>query len=102
MDKIKLQDTKECYLCRIFGGDGICLPNVGLENHHIFYGTANRKNSDKYGLVVWLCHGHHRTWKSAVHRCKESDAIVKRNAQMKFEEEYSREEFVDIFGKSWV
>lgn len=31
-----------------------------VEVHHIMYGTANRKLSDKYGLIVPLCQEHHR------------------------------------------
>ena len=41
-------NDKRCFLCgRNDSGDP-------LERHHIF-GGANRKKSEKYGLVVYLC-----------------------------------------------
>ena len=41
-------NDKRCFLCgRNDTGDP-------LERHHIF-GGANRKKSEKYGLVVYLC-----------------------------------------------
>ena len=36
-----LQTDRSCYFCGSV---------VGLEEHHIFAGTANRKISEKYGL----------------------------------------------------
>lgn len=44
-----LQDEKECFLSGTL---------EGLERHHI-YGGANRRNSAKYGLWVWLRHDLH-------------------------------------------
>lgn len=56
MAKSIMQSTKECYLCRKWYN----LRTLnGLELHHIFPGTADRKISDRLGLTVWLCHSHH-------------------------------------------
>ena len=49
-----MQTKKECYVCRELVGTEMSLPDTGLEMHHIFGGTANRKLSEKYGLKVWL------------------------------------------------
>lgn len=43
-------ESKRCFLCGATGGAD------PLDRHHIFPGTANRKKSEKYGLVVYLCH----------------------------------------------
>ena len=45
-----LQSERCCYFCESV---------IGLEEHHIFAGVANRRISEKYGLKVWLCHEHH-------------------------------------------
>lgn len=45
-----LQEEKECFVCRT---------NINLQDHHIFFGTSNRKQSEKYGMKVWLCQQHH-------------------------------------------
>ena len=37
-----------------------------LDEHHIF-GGPNRKNSEEYGLKVYLCHDHHIYGPEAVH-----------------------------------
>ena len=68
--------------------------------HHIFYGTANRQLSDKYGFVVSLCPEHHWT----VH-CKPNmgiDLMLKQTAQKDFEKQHSRAEFIRTFGRSYL
>ncbi len=58
--------TCECWLC---GRNGCGDP---LDAHHIF-GGANRKLSDRYGLVVPLCHKRcHESGPDAVHRNAET------------------------------
>ena len=87
-----LQTEKECFVCKT---------TYGLEEHHCIGGTANRKQSEKYGLKVWLCHEHHRG-NTGVHFNKELDLKIKKIAQSTFECEHTREEFRAIFGKSWL
>lgn len=101
MKKIKLQERKECYLCRQFGIE-IALSSYGLHRHHVFFGTANRKKSEEYGMVVWLCPDHHTNGELAVHRCIDADMVLKQASQREFEKVYSREHFVEVFGKSWI
>lgn len=100
-----LQDTKECFICRIeatirgYTGE---LTDRGLHNHHIFFGTANRPISEKYGLKVYLCNGHHEDHKRGVHHNRPLDLSLKGIAQRKFEENHTRAEFFKLFGESWL
>lgn len=88
-----LQKEKRCHVCRT---------TIDLHEHHVFFGTSNRKNSEKYGLKVWLCGYHHNMSAKGVHFNKELDLKIKRLAQAKFEETHTRDEFRAIFGKSWL
>ena len=87
-----IQDDKQCFVCGQYHW---------LESHHIFFGTANRKLSEKYGLKVWLCHEHHRG-NTGVHQDRVLDVAIKKVAQRKFEETHSRLDFINIFGKSYL
>lgn len=78
----------------------ICETTNNLELHHCFF-NKNRKNSDKYGLVVWLCAEHHRGNYSP-HGNREVDLMFKMKAQKKFEEIHSREEFVKNFCRNYL
>ena len=51
-----MQGQKRCLICR----------SPYVEKHHVF-GAANRQNSEKYGLTVWLCHKHHNEPPEGVH-----------------------------------
>jgi len=89
-----LQNEKKCYVC----GTVCC-----LEGHHIFFGTANRKKSEKHGLKVWLCRKHHTGSSIAVHHNQGLDLMLKRKAQEHFEAHCgSREDFRREFGKSYL
>lgn len=72
------------------------------EVHHVLYGTANRKWSDKYGLVVPLCHEHHRGSYLSPHFNREFDLKLKQYAQERFQEEYPELNFREIFGKNFL
>lgn len=88
-----LQSVKECYVCGSV---------YNLQSHHCIYGTSNRKQSEKYGLKVWLCMQHH-TGNEGVHFNRDLDLQIKRKAQTYFESNYgTREDFRSIFGKSWL
>lgn len=98
-----LQDKKEheCYICKNFLGEYRPLPF--LEEHHIFGGTANRKLSEKYGLKVYLCDKHHTGSNEAVHaKNNDFDLRLKQIAQVAFERDHSREEFMRIFGRNYL
>jgi hypothetical protein len=88
MDSI-MQFERECWICGT---------RYQLENHHIF-GGANRKNSDKYGLTMFLCAQHHRR----VHIDYKLKLKTMEAGQRAFESlSGSRERFMKIFGRSWL
>ena len=92
MDSI-LQKERSCLVCRT---------TYNIHKHHVFYGTANRKKSEKYGLTVYLCARHHNMSNEGVHFNKPLDLKIKQLAQRKFEETHSREEFIAEFGRNWL
>lgn len=95
-----IQDTKECYLCGSSQEYGM----NRIEDHHIFFGIANRKKSEEYGLKVWLCGNTcHRNGPNSPHRNKVIDNMLKAKAQQVFEITYGdREDFIKEFGKSYL
>lgn len=88
-----IQKEKRCIVCH----------NTNTEEHHVFFGTSNRKLSEKYGLKVYLCYEHHRGTRG-VHgkEGKTLDTYLKELAQTRFEEKESREKFIQVFGKSYL
>ena len=73
-----------------------------VEVHHIMYGTANRKLSDKYGLIVPLCQEHHRG-QTGAHFKRSFDLFLKRLAQEKFNAVYgANKSFLEVFGKNYL
>lgn len=94
-----LQKEKECYLCKIL----LEIDTIsGLHEHHIFEGTGRRKQSEKFGLKVYLCAKHHNMSEYGVHFNKNLDLMLKRIAQEKFEETHTREDFIEHFIKSYL
>lgn len=92
--KTVLQIEKECLVCGT---------TYNLHEHHIFSGTANRKQSEKYGLKVFLCARHHNMSSEGVHFNRQLDLKLKRMAQKYFEENCgSRDDFRREFGKSFL
>ena len=64
-----------------------------LEAHEI-YGGSNRKRSINYGFVVLLCK-----------ECHQNNDIIlelRRKCQHEFEINHTREEFLEIIGKSYL
>ncbi len=103
MKSVFIQPEGHCFMCDLLGIDAWY---SYLETHHIFEGTSNRKKSEKYGLKVKLCTGHHRGningSRAAVHHNREYADMLHRIGQEKFEETHTREEFRREFGKSWL
>lgn len=92
VQKIHLQDEKECF---------VCCTTQNLERHHCIHGNGNRPKSEKYNLVVWLCSECHRGT-SGVHFNPQMDAELKRYAQLEFEKVYSRDKWMDVFRRSYL
>ena len=80
----------------------MCNTTQDIHEHHIFEGTANRRQSEKYGMKIFLCGRHHNMSNQGIHFNKELDTSVKQMAQEIFEETHTREEFREIFGKSYL
>ena len=85
----------ECYLC------GRTTP---LHLHHIFFGTANRKKSDKYGLTCKLCLYCHTEGKNAVHRNAETNIYLRKMGQRyaMIELDWDIEKFRKEIGRNYL
>ena len=68
--------------------------------HHIFEGSL-RKRSERYGMVCKLCPYCH-IGDNGVHMNEKLNKALKRAAQKKFEKTHTREEFIMLFGKSYL
>ena len=75
------------------------LTSSGLHRHHIMFGTANRQQSEKYGLWVWLCVKHHNEDHGlyAVHYNKEVNLRLRRDAERIFLQTHTLNEWMDVF-----
>lgn len=99
------QPEGECFLCARL--ERFPIYHKHLEAHHIFYG-CNHQQSDRYGFLINLCAHHHRGDaegdKDAVHAEDKNDYAdyIRRWAQFEYEKTHTREEFIEIFGKSWL
>ena len=67
----------------------------GLQAHHLIPGTANRKWSDYFGLVIYCTQEKHEWY----HR---NILESRRQGQAMFEEIYSREQFIKTFGQNYL
>lgn len=97
-----IQSKKECYLCRYLYGVSMELSPDGLEIHHVFFGHKWRKLSDKYGLTVYLCAGHHRLQPLSAHQSKATADLLKAKGQEAFEKKYGHEKFMQVFEKNYL
>ncbi len=89
---------KKCFLC---GRNGSTDP---LDRHHIF-GGAYRKKSEKYGLVVHLCHRRcHIFSPGSVHQNAGQMRRLHRYGQLTAMQElgWSKEDFIREFGKNYL
>ena len=89
-----IQHEKQCIVCGSWN----------VEDHHIFFGVAKRKLSEKYGLKVWLCPTHHRGTQGVHGRDGHKlDMELKQLGQKCFEYHYGdREEFIRVFGRNYL
>lgn len=88
--------------CALCGKPGTGLDP--LDKHHIF-GGSNRRNSERYGLVVPLHHYEcHIFGEKAAHNCRESmDKLHVMGQRMAMEQQgWTKEEFRRIFGRSYL
>lgn len=73
-----------------------------IQVHHVLFGTANRKISDRFGYVIPLCAEHH-LGATGIHWNRGMDLYWKQTVQMHYEKHLgTRTEFINTFGKSWI
>lgn len=89
-----------CYLCARLYGD--YSRKEGLHEHHVIFGRANRRLSEKYGLKVYLCIRHHTEGKEAVHHNKELRQMLEQEAQRAFLQTHTQAEWMGIFGRNFL
>ena len=87
-----ISENKECFVCG---------KPYDLHLHHI-YREPYRNKSTRNGMTVWLCFDHHTGNKGVHNGNKALDTYLKQLGQRKFEEVYSREEFIEKFGRSYL
>ena len=90
-------DKTYCFLCKKRNQYGL----NALEEHLCIEGRGRRAKSEEYGLKVYLCGiTCHREGPKSAHKNEEVDLMLKQIAQRKFEEKYTREKWIEEFGKS--
>jgi transposase-like protein len=86
--------TDICFIC---GHYGFC------QRHHCYGGVANRKISEKYGLVIPLCPSCHRELHdgkySAIYKDKVHKAVQRRAME---QYGWTIEDFIKIIGKNYL
>ena len=88
MRSVIQKNWDECFLCH----------GIPTDVHHCLMGS-NRKDADKYKLVIHVCRNCH----NKIHAIQELADTLKRLAQKVFEEVIgTREEFIKIFGRSYL
>ena len=91
MKSIMTKISDYCYVCG----------RPAQHIHHIYFGTANRRLSTKYHLVIPICESCH-TGPHGVHFNRELDLQLKRMGQVAFRREYPDKDFVAIFGRNYL
>ena len=97
-----LHDKKDrtCFLCMLLHGDDSY--KEVLHEHHVIFGWANRRLSERHGLKVYLCLQHHEIGPEAIHHNGEINKIVKAYAQRAFEKKWPEKNFYSIFGRNYI
>lgn len=77
----------------------ICKKWKPLDRHHVF-NSYNRKNSEKYGAIIYVCSDCH----AKIHADAKLRNRLKETNQKKLMNElgWTEEEFREIFGKSYI
>lgn len=88
-----------CYLCMLLNKD---YARRTTQEHHVIFGTANRRLSEKHGLKVYLCLQHHEIGSMAVHNNHDLAELLQIRAQKEFEKRHSHEEWMRIFGRNYL
>lgn len=98
-----MSDKRYSIITKDFERCLICGSYLDIHKHEIFYGTANRQLSIKYGLVVPLCSRHHNmSSEKGIHYNKILNRKLKILGQKAFEYQYPDLKFKDIFGRNYL
>ncbi len=91
---ILTDDLDQCIICG----------KSPVNKHEIFYGSKNRLNSIKYGLVIPLCteEHHNQIDKKGIHFDKELNDYWHRKGQTAFNKVYPNLNFIDIFKRNYL
>lgn len=89
-----------CYLCAKL--HGIYDRQDNLQEHHVIFGRANRRLSEKYGLKVYLCLRHHTEGPEAVHHNRQLRQQLEEDAQRAFMKTHSLDEWMSVFGRNFI
>lgn len=87
-----IQNEKKCFVTGT---------TVNLDRHHCFK-ASRRKNAEKYGLWVYLNHNVHMLMHDHNKPYENLEEELKKVAQQAFEEKWTREEFMRIFGCNYL
>lgn len=98
MKSILQEKDGRCYLCMALHRDHRWKVT---QEHHVIFGTANRRLSEKYGLKVYLCLEHHEEGPEAVHKNAELARMLKVRAQRAFGIRFPYLDWMKIFGKNY-
>ena len=75
----------------------------GKHLHHIYFGRANRKQSEKWGCVIYLSPEEHNMSNKGVHFNREFDLYLKSECQKRLEGAgWTRAEFIETFGRNYL
>lgn len=88
-----------CFLCAHLYGD---YSYKYTEEHHVLYGSGQRRSSEEEGLKVYLCMKHHKEGAESAHGCRETRELLCRLAQQQYEKTHSREEWCEKFRKNYL
>lgn len=101
-ESIMQKKDGRCWLCMWLHGDHSV--RTGLHKHHVYFGTGQRKISEENGFAVYLCWEHHLAagGQEAVHRNHEICRRLQEETQRKFEQTHTREEFINLIGRSYL
>ena len=73
------------------------------ELHEVYYGNPYSRLSQEHKAQERLCHIHHRSQPQGVHGGNiKLDLELKRKHQVRLEKEMTREQFIQIFGRSYL
>ena len=81
-----------CYLCKRRGDTAL---------HHILYGPL-RGASTANGFYVFLCPDCHQYAPESVHRCIDTDMVLRRRCQRAFEKNHTRKEWMAIAHRNYL